>query len=195
MTVFEFERRLAAVFFIPRSGDPLPLPRLVAAAGMTGISEDERSPGMLRGWWAGMDDCRARADSFSQHDCLQIHFWLADFPVSTPGHTAGEDRSWVDDPAAAVASAFRDACETLKPEVAFILTHLGQARPERIEEYYRFILGMDADRLMLQKPGLLYFSRALFRELSDPSTLASRDTIPASDGVLVFSGSGESRWW
>ena len=182
------EKKLAAAWFIPRTTGERAFAELAEAAGTQDLFLADSHPDPLHGSWAGMEDCSLRLDVLKHHYCLQIYFWLSAFPERTQGPVE-------QDGAIRVAYAFRKACEQLRAEAAFIVTHLDQANPSYILDQYRDVLGMNANILVNRHFGLLYLSADLVSAMDAGARLSGRDTLPVLDGLLVFSGQGGARWY
>jgi len=99
------------------------------------------------------------------------------------------------DHAALLARAFRDACEKLHPEAAYFVTHLHQAEPLFLDGFYSLPkLADPANELYKSRIGMLYLDEALSRKLDVPPYVHVRDSLPVSQGLLVFAGKGAKRW-
>jgi hypothetical protein len=119
------------------------------------------------------------------HQILIIAFWQSEF----------FEVILEDDNGSSLAAAFRDACETLQPKVAFIALHLHEATSEYVLDAERWLLNGEADRFESEGLGLVYFGTGvddlgIFRELRQ-----KHDYLTASIGRLTFAGSGKSRWF
>lgn len=180
-------KRLAAVFFIPRTSGDMPLERLLHIAGasevgLTAVICD--SSGLVDCLWAGLY-CKGFADNLPQHQVLQIYFWQSSFLELA----AQKDNAYP------LALAFRDACEALSPDVAFIVTHLDQAQHEWILTKEALVLNKDANALADERLGLLYFNKEIIQHWSHSSLWTDREDVPVNSGRLVFSGLSSTRWF
>ncbi|HYO72954.1 MAG TPA: hypothetical protein VEU33_43530 [Archangium sp.] len=99
------------------------------------------------------------------------------------------------DGALPLAQAFARACESLSPDVAFIVTHLDQASLEWIESRAQWVESGDADQLANERIGLLYLSEEMSRHWTSDPILDNRDEMHVKKGRLLFSGRDSSRWW
>ena len=93
-----------------------------------------------------------------------------------------------------LAIAFRDACETLLPEVAYIATHTYYAELEWVLKNVQRIESYNAIEIA-QEAGLLYMRGIIADCLVDPPPEDAPDTMPVKEGVLMFNGQGSDRWW
>lgn len=91
-----------------------------------------------------------------------------------------------------IAEAFRSACEALRPEVALFYTRPNEVEPEYIDVQYPEVLGLDGILLDESNPVLLYLNAELAEHFPDAYRVG-RDTLPVSEGLLLFHGSGERR--
>lgn len=180
-------RRLAAVFSFHSSTALLPLDEWLRRAGATSIQPLQNSLAheeRLACEWAGMPCEAAR---LTGSPAFAILFWQSDLIDRVPDDGApGPDESDV------LAQAFRDACERLRPEVAFIVAHLDQAVPERLRAFAEL---RDPNALADARLGLLYVSAALSRRWTADPLRDDREELPVDGGRLVFAGWGRQRWF
>jgi len=192
--MFLDEKRLAAAFFIPGEMSGGALEVVAKKAGMDKLFTVPWHPVTLHGRWAGMEDCCVSVDVLDHHDCLQIYFWLSDF-FELRGLCNDSSLPLDRDGALPVAYVFRDACLSINAEVAFMITHLDQASPNYILNEYKDILAMNGNILINRHFGMLYLNEDIALGLDDGALLAGLDAIPTSTGILVFAGTGASRWF
>jgi hypothetical protein len=188
------QKRLAGVFFIPRGRD-LSIEELLRKAGAEDISAPSVSSdpsGLLDCKWAGMY-CKASLDSLSKHQVLQIYFWQSSFLALLNEESA--DIPLERDGALPLALSFRDACEALSPEVAFLVTHQWQANRDVVLSREWKVLTKDANELANERFGLLYLDEDIGQYWTYIPRLDNRDSLPVSKGLLVFAGQGSSRWY
>ena len=189
-------KRLAAVFFIPRQGGEMQSKKLLEIAGATNISIvpatlSDRS-GLVNCQWAGMA-CKAYLDELSYHHLLEIYFWQSDFLELL---SEKEEPIPLDaDEALPLAQAFKHSCEALSSEVAFLLTHLDQAKHDFILSREWMVLAKEANGLADERFGLLYLNEEVSEYWTSHSLRDDRDSLPISKGKLVFAGRGSSRWF
>jgi hypothetical protein len=189
-------KRLAAVFFISRCGAPANLEEALHLAGASSVvvnAVGSDTPFVeARCEWAGMT-CVARMHALLQHDVLEIRFWQSDFLAHLD-----ERREPVPlevDGALSVALTFREACESLQPTFAFLVTHLSDATTESILSREVLILVNDANALADARLGLLYLGPEIAQQWTPNPVRDDRDSLPVSSGRLVFAGRGWGRWF
>ena len=191
---FTNDTYLAAIFFIPKEAEntDLAIEVLLTKAKATHIKP---SPYVKSWWdcqWAGIS-CEAYLhNEISTHQLLVIQFLQSVFleGISTEKkHLLLEE-----DGNLHIALTFRNACEALKPEVAYIATHLYYAEFEWILKNISRIESYDANRIA-EEAGLLYMRGIIADCLTDPPPEYAPDTMPVKEGVLVFGGQGSKRWW
>ena len=181
------EHRMAAIFYI-RQGDmaALSLEELVSRIGFR-ITRREQESGreVPYGHWGVMEDVRAERQALDWHACLQLFPHLSDL-LDRMGNDV--DRTMP------IAEAFRDACEVLRPEVALLYTRPDEVEPEYLDAQYPNVLGLDGILLDESNPVLLYMNSEIAAIFPEPYR-AGRDTLPVTDGLLLFRGTGAHRWW
>lgn len=142
--------------------------------------------------WAGIQ-CEAELDRLENHYLLNIYFLQSHF-----FEMIGDKRTPLpleEDGALGLAYAFRDACENLSPEVAFVAPHTYKAHPESVRKCERMILARDADALADERLGLLYLNDEISQYWTPDKIRDDRDSLPISRGKLVFAGRDWSRWF
>ena len=126
------------------------------------------------------------------HQLFVIEFMMGTFYEGIP--IEDSDLPLEKDGNLQVALAFRNACETLKPEVAYIATRLPYGEFEKIVENVKRIESYDPDSI-LDISGLIYVRGDIADWLTYPLPLEPQDTLPVKEGLLVFGGTGSKRWW
>ena len=187
------DKLIAAVFFLPKNQPQnQPIEVLLEKAGASDIKYDE-------GWlwdcqWAGMT-CDAYAyNELASYQLLVIRFMFGIFAEKGKYSHQENNLPLEKDGNLQLALAFRDACETLKPEVAYITTRLPYGEFEKIVENVESIETYDPDSI-LDNAGLIYVKGIIADWLTYPQPLEPQDTLPVKEGLLVFSGTGRERWW
>ena len=188
------DRLLAAAFFIPKENQPQNQSTevLLEKAGASDIKYDE-------GWlwdcqWAGMP-CQAYSyNELISHQLFVIEFMQSVF-LGRGKYSEQENNLPIEkDGNLHLAIAFRDACETLLPEVAYIATHTYYAELEWVLKNVQRIESYNAIEIA-QEAGLLYMRGIIADCLVDPPPEDAPDTMPVKEGVLMFNGQGSDRWW
>jgi hypothetical protein len=205
-------KRLCAAFYISvREGEPAiadltSLEKIAREAGVVDLedvsaAERERyGTGAMTGHWDGIpDQVVVDLERLSEHLLFEICFFRSSFLSLLSDDTT--DRPVEEDPAVVLAYAFRDACQRLRPDVAFLVTRPPQADlPERDlrefvrEQEYR-VLSLDADLLSAEDFGLLYLDEKIARHWTPHPSRDDRDSLPVAGGKLVFRSRGWGRWF
>jgi len=209
-----FFKTLAAAFFLERGSSDRSLGEMLTLAGMQdlqNLSDQEKralaindpSVGVIYGHWDTFGDAWSLLDRLQHHDCLQIYFSMNHFLDLRPEKAGNENLPLEQDPSLPMAYTFRDACERLQPEVAFVDTyaHYGDETWENkqgnrawILDHYSMVLESNANELADERFGLLYLNDYM-SQLWDSNRLRDdRDAIPVSSGCLVFARRGWARW-
>jgi hypothetical protein len=192
-----FTRELCAAFFLPPSiEDPV---LLIDRIGVENVRLDPHSVGagvtqLAEASWAGFR-CEIRVQDLDEYRVLIVVFSQREFLALVDLEHAVELER---DGAITLAESFRDACQALRPPVAFVLT-----RPEFAEngfpstdsyvaEQDALVLTWDSDGLVGRRFGLLYLSADYAAMIEQP--VSGRDELPAGDGRLIFAGTGQHRW-
>jgi len=126
-------KRLCAAFYIsvreggPAIADLTSLEKIAREAGVVDLedvntAERERcGTGAMTGHWDGIpDQVVVDLERLSEHLLFEICFFRSSFLSLLPDDTT--DRPVEEDPAVVLAYAFRDACQRLRPDVAFLVT-------------------------------------------------------------------------
>ena len=188
------DRLLAAAFFIPKENrqQNQPIEALLQKAGAINIQRTAPDR-MIECQWARMA-CQAYThNELTSHQLFVIQFMQSVF-LGRGKYSEQENNLPLEkDGNLKLVLTFRDACEVLKPEVAYIATHTYDAEfesivknIERIESYNAIEIAGDA--------GLLYMRGIIADCLVDPPPEYMPDKMPVSEGVLIFAGTGNSRW-
>jgi hypothetical protein len=195
------DRRNGAFFFLLRQ-EPMPsLDELAIAAGMTALDPRplavDRGTEVRYGEWGVIDSVRARVHHLSMHDCLAIDFLQSDLLDLLPPREGHEALPLEEDGALPVALAFRDACERLRPEAAALATHPDELQdPQWLHACYSAVLGMDPNLLDSYGGGLVYVGSDMVDEwVPENYGLTQRDSLPVTNGRLLFRGTGWGRWF
>jgi hypothetical protein len=193
-------RRNGAFFFLLRQ-EPMPsLDELAAAAGMTKLDPrplpTDRGLDVRYGDWGGIESARAHLHHLSMHDCLVIDFLQTSFLDLLPPREGHEELSLEEDGALPVALAFRDACERLRPEAAVLATHPDELEdPQWLHACYSAVLGMDPNSLDSCGAAITYVFPDMVDEwVPDRFGPPQRDSLPVTNGRLLFRDTGWSRW-
>jgi hypothetical protein len=179
-------KRLAAAFYLSldttRRGFPYLLAGASAIQSGSGDTSDCR--------WAGLN-CEARLIHSAFYGILVISFWQSDFLrlLDSNAHTTDPDAT------SSIAEAFRKACETLHPAFAFIATHLDQATEQWMVGLESSVLNHEANRLATQGLGMIYFDSEMDDHWTPHPTQEDRDSIPVTQGRLMFAGKGPLHWF
>lgn len=182
------EHRMAAIFYL-RLVDGATPPSLEALATRIDFQithhEHEDGSEVLYGHWGVMTSVRAARQVLAWHVCLQLFPHLSDL-LDRLGKAA--------DASTPIAEAFRDACEALRPEAALLYTRPSEIEPEYIDAQYPKLLGLDGILLDESNPALLYLNSEIAAYFPEHYRVG-RDTMPVTDGLLLFRGTGARRWW
>ena len=186
------DRLLAAAFFIPKENQQQnqSIEVLLKKAGATKINRPPDE--VIECQWAGMACQAYTEDELSSHQLLVIQFMQDTFIKGIS--LEDSDLPLEKDQNLNVALAFRNACEALEPEVAYIATHLDTAEFDAIVKVTDKIEGYDADYIA-GEGGLVYLRGVIADCLTDPPPEYAPDTMPIDEGILVFGGRGSKRWW
>lgn len=187
---------MAAIFYVRVDQGCAP-PSLTELATRAGLEKLHRESGaepealygvseVLYGNWSVMESVRAQRQVLTSHVCLQLFPHLSDLLDRQATGTA--------DASMPIAEAFRSACEALRPEAALFYTRPNEVEPEYIDAQYPKVLDLDGILLDESNPVLLYLDSEIGEHFPD-AYRAGRDTLPACEGLLLFRGSGERRWW
>ena len=187
-------RYLAAIFFIPKETKDTeqPMELLLTKAGATKINPPKEGDWAWYCQWAGMICDASIRNELELHQLLIIYFSQSDFLEGIS--LEDNDLPLEKDGNLKLAIAFRDACEALQPEVAYIATHTYDAEFDSIIENAKRIETYDANRIA-ENAGLLFLNGIIAECLVDPPPEDAPDTMPVKEGVLVFGGQGSKRWW
>ena len=188
------DRLLAAAFFISKENQPQnqPIEVLLEKVGASKINPPSENDWAWYCNWAGMNCDAVIHNELSSHQLLIIYFSQSRFLDGIPDENS--DLPLEKDGNLHIAIAFRDACETLKPEVAYIATHTYDAELDSIMKNADKIESYNANEIA-DDAGLLYLRGIIADCLTDPPPEYAPDTMPVSEGVLVFGGRGSKRWW
>ena len=193
---FTNDTYLAAVFFISRQTPEYEesIEVLLQKSQATNIEPSK----YVKGWW----DCK-----WAEMNCeAYLHNKLPDYQLLViqflqgvfleRGRYSQQEKNLPleKDGNLKLALAFRDACETLQPEVAYIATHLDRAEFDIIMKVVHKIEVYDANYIA-GEGGLIYLRGIIADCLTDPPPEYAPDTMPVKEGVLVFGGQGSKRWW
>jgi hypothetical protein len=185
------EHRMAAIFYVPREeGDEVPpLQDLATRAGVTELAPaaDEGEGEVWYGRWGVMESVRVHQEVLLAHVCLHIDPHLNDLLDRMPQGDRADDSM-------SIAEAFRDACEALRPEAAVFYTRPDEVEPAYIAAQYPAVLAMDGNLLDVSNPKLLYLNPQLTETLAE-AYRRDRDTVPTREGLILFRGQREHRWW
>jgi hypothetical protein len=195
------DRRNGAFFFLLRRELMSSLDEFAAAAGVTELSlgpwPDEEEEAVRYGSWGGVLSVEARLRHLSMHDCLAIDFLQISFLDLRGSRIGREALPLEEDGALPVALAFRDTCERLRPEAAVLATHPDELQdPQWLQACYSAVLGMDPNLLDSYGAGLVYVGPDMVDEW-EPENFGppERDSLPVTNGRLLFRGNGWSRWF
>jgi hypothetical protein len=182
------EHRMAAIFYIRLIDGTAPpsLEELATQMGFGTIDHERgREPGVLYGRWGVMESVRAERQLLASHVCLQLYPHLSDL-LDRQGN--GVDESMP------IAETFRGTCEALHPEVALLYTRPDEIEPEYIDAQYPKVLGLDGILLDESNPALFYLDSEIAKHFPEAYRI-DRDSLPVTDGLLLFRGTGARRWW
>ena len=196
-------RYLGAVFFIPQKEKSFSLVTLLKKAQATDIetpetdieNESNNASEYLKALycnWGPFIDCRGYCEKLDSYLLLVIWFSQSQFLRNLPLEDL--DLPVEEDPNLELALTFRDACEEILPEVAYIITHLDRAEWEKIIKIQDKIQSLDAD-FIADEGGLTYLSGLIADILTPLPPEYERDSLPVKNGKLVFSSRGHSRWF
>ncbi|MBD2202615.1 hypothetical protein H6G33_12205 [Calothrix sp. FACHB-1219] len=209
-----FFKTLATAFFIEHGSNDFSLEKLLTLARMEslqylskaeklGLGINDPNQEVIYGVWNAFGDAWARLDRLEYHNCLQIYFSQDHFLDLIPNLPDNQNLPLEEDPLLPLAYTFRDACEKIPAEVAFVDTHAHygdeawenkQGNKDWIINYYLMLLELNVNALADERFGLLYLNYYM-NQLWDSNTLRDdRDMIPISEGRLVFAGRGTARW-
>ena len=184
------DRWLAAGFFVPRAADST-LEALAERAGVRELRPSLGSGASFEGVWASLH-AQVGCMRLQLHDLLWIQLRQREL-LDARALDLPADLPLADDPNLPQAEAFRDACLALGAEVGVFVTHIAQADIDRMaDDFYRYVLGFDAEALARSSVGLLYLDERM-REGFAPA--ARRDTLPSPRGLVLFASRGQARWY
>ena len=187
---------LAAVFFIPHKEENTSLEALLKKARAFNIEKELNNLSLTKKWlycqWGGFTDCRAYIEKLDSYLLLIIWFSQSQFFKKIP--VKNSELSLEKDPNLKLAITFRDACEEILPEVAYVITHLDRAELDKIIKIKNKIEEFDAD-FIADEGGLTYLSELIAELLTPLPPEYERDSLPVKKGKLVFSSRGNSRWF
>jgi hypothetical protein len=192
--------RLGALFFLLRQESMPSLDELAALAGVTSRSlgpwPEKEKEDVRYGRWGDVLSVEAHLRHLDFHDCLALDFWQTSFLDLLPPREGHEALPLEEDGALPVALAFRDACERLRPEAAVLATHPGMIdNPEWLHGCYSAVLGMDPNSLDSVAAGITYVCSDMVDEwVPENFGPPQRDSLPVTNGRLLFRGTGWSRW-
>ncbi|MEH2064496.1 MAG: hypothetical protein V7K50_19915 [Nostoc sp.] len=209
-----FFKTLVAAFFIEHGSNNFSLEQLLTLAEMKNLqylSEDEKlglgihdpSLEVIYGEWGAFEDAWARLDRIEYHNCLQIYFSMNHFLDLIPELPDDQNLPLKEDPLLPLAYTFRNACEKLQAEVAFVDTHAHygdeawenkQGNRDWIINYYWMLLESNVNALADERFGLLYLNEYMNQLWDSNPVRDDRDIIPLSQGRLAFAGRGSARW-
>ena len=183
---------LAAVFFIPKESKNASesMESLLKKAGATKIAPPRKDDWAWYCHWAGMICDALIYNELKSHQLLIIYFSQNQFLDGIPDEDS--DLPLEKDGNLHLALAFRDACEALEPEVAYIATHTYYAELEWILKNVQRIESYSAIEIA-EEAGLLYMRGIIADCLVAPPPEDTPDTIPVKEGVLIFGGQGSDR--
>ncbi|KST65685.1 hypothetical protein [Mastigocoleus testarum] len=195
-------RYLAAVFFISQE-ENISLETLLEKVQATDIgnphsdveNESSNSSESLKALycnWSYFTGCIAWLKKLDYYLLLVIWFSQSQFLRKLPLEDL--DLPVEEDPNLELALTFRDACEEILPEVAYIITHLDRAEWEEIVKIENKIQGLYAD-FIANQGGLTYLSGLIADVLTPRPQEYERDNLPVKNGKLVFSSRGSYRWF
>lgn len=178
------------VFFFLGNEDRRELFDLAGAAGMR-VEHDERlDPGdptseVAKGRWGPVWGS-SRVTQFAFHRCFEIYFSENELLELEDGY-ADREYPLEEDPYWPVAQLFRQACEAIGPEVAFMVSSSTSANSEIVDrELYSRILEFMPERLFGFPYGLLYLEPDRAR-IEAPTSKWGMTEIPVRQGKLLFS--------
>src|SRR5262249_54440442 len=142
-------KHLVAVFYLPKKSAEIKIREVLEAIDASSIAESSNFPGtQATCWWTNMS-CLSYLTSLQFHHALEMWFPHSDFMrfrdftktqnvlnSLTPQKNAEN-----------LAISFRNACEVLLPDVAFIITHPWQASREVIYSTEWMVLAKAANAL------------------------------------------------
>lgn len=196
------KRELAAAFFIPKEKNNYEDIKFMLtktkATNITNIKllPEKEGNGMWADClWAGMSGHAFLDKNISSYQLFIIYFSQRDF--LRRGEYSQQDKNLPleKDGNLELALTFRDACEALEPEVAYIATHTYYAEFDWILKTIDKIETYDADDIA-DEAGLVYFNNEILIDLiTERPPGEERDTLPVNKGKLLFGGRGSKRWW
>lgn len=185
-------RYLAAAFFIPKEDTEQSMELLLKKAGAIKVHPPKKGDWAWYCQWAGMICDAAIHNQLPLHQLLIIYFSQSRFLKGIPDEDG--DLPLEKDGNLQLALTFKNACETLQPEVAYIATHTYNAEFDSIINNAERIETYDADRIAADA-GLLFLDGIIADCLTYPLAHSPQDALPVKSGLLVFSGKGSDRWW
>jgi hypothetical protein len=210
-----FFKTLVAAFFLECESNDCSFEQLVTMAGMKNLqnlSEDEKlglgiydpTLKVIYGKWGAFEDAWARLDQLEYHNCLQIYFSMNHFLDICSEKANNENLPLEQDPLLPLAETFRNACEQLQAEVAFLDTHAHygdetwenrQGNRNWVINYYSMLLESSINELADERFGLLYLNEDMNQLWDSNPVRDERDMIPMRHGRLAFAGRGSARWF
>ena len=192
--------KLAAAFFIPKEErEKEDIKTMLGKAKATDIKNIQSVPKGKGIWadcrWVDMDGQAYLTDSLPSHILLIIYFSQRDF--LRRGEYSQQDKNLPleKDGNLELALTFRDACEALEPEVAYIATNPIFAEFKWILKTVDKIETYDSDAIA-DDAGLVYFNNEILIDLiTERPPGEERDTLPVKKGRLLFDYQGNERWW
>lgn len=177
-------------FFFLAGNDHRRLRELADTAGIDvrrneRLEADDPASEIADGPW-GPVWATTRTTQFALHRCFEIYFSQRELIASVGEFDPNREYPLEEDPYWPIAQVFRDACERLRPEVAFMIQSFITNVEMVNEEIYPNILDYMPESLIGFPYDLLYIGpdRA---SIWDPSTPLQRLTeIPVNEGKLFF---------
>lgn len=176
-------KQLTAAFWLPARDERLAA--LMRTAGVQDVQSDGRA---VFGRWAGMY-CEGRLERHGECDLLMLGYSQPSF-LAIVGDDQG-DRPIEADPSLALANAFRESCQSLRPVVAFMTSHLSQEEAYIVRQE-PLVAGRLGEELIAKRFALLYLSDEVARDIEPPER---RDTFPCPSGLMIFASTGWGRWF
>lgn len=180
-------KRAAVYWLLPPAIRDLALTELCPMVGASELAVGLR-PGECDCRWSGMR-CIARRRESAGAELLELQFWQSEvLQQLTLGGVSLEE-----DPLLPMAHSFRDACERLAVDAAFIRVRLSHREPALLETFVRDVAVADINALCDELHAALFVADGLGDFPFE--RLVERECLDTPSGMILFAGRDEGRWY
>ena len=179
------DKMLAAIFFTPLEGKE-DLQRNLKAQFSLELNQAIAGVALK---WGGMN-CQLQTKELVAFHATALFFNQSDFLAAIPDQddtsTAAEQQ---------LIQAFTETCEVFQPKVAFITSHLHQAKQHIIYDKEWMIILEESNPLADERFGLLYLNQSMLASWTDDPKRDNRFKISTSQGQFIFAGEQNDKWF